>query len=143
MNIFENSEFETTRKEYAKEAKAKWGDTAAYKESAEKTADYSEDKWNKVNSTMDKIIAEFADCKRKGIASESNEAQTLAKKWQDFITENYYTCTKEILAGLGEMYVADERFRTNIDRHGDGTAQFMSDAIKAYAKDFCGDRTEN
>lgn len=83
---------------------------------------------------MEERIAEFADCKRKGFSPISTEAQALVKKWQDFITENYYTCTKEILAELGEMYVADERFCKNIDRHGDGTAQFMSDAIKAYCK---------
>lgn len=83
---------------------------------------------------MDSIIAEFADCKRRGLTSDSKEAQELVKRWQGFITENYYTCTKEILAGLGEIYVADERFRDNIDRHDNGTAQFMSDAIKAYCK---------
>ena len=46
MNVFDNSEFEAKREEYAKEAKEKWGDTAAYKESAEKTADYSADRWD-------------------------------------------------------------------------------------------------
>ena len=134
MNVFDNSEFEEKRNEYAKEAREKWGDTAAYKEYAEKTADYSEDKRKQVNSAMDERIAEFADCKRNGFAPESQKTQALVKKWQDFITENYYTCTKEILVGLGEMYVADERFQKNIDRHGDGTAQFMSDAIKVYCK---------
>ena len=79
---------------------------------------------------MDARIAEFADCKINGFAPESQKAQALAKGWKDFITENYYTCTKEILAGLGEIYVSDERFRENIDRRGDDTAQFMSEAIK-------------
>ena len=134
MNVFDNSEFEAKREEYAKEAKEKWGDTAAYKESAEKTADYSADRWEQINSVMNDKIAEFADCKRKGFAPDSKQAQALAKNWQDFITENYNTCTKEILASLGEMYVADQRFLKNIDRHGNGTAQFMSDAIKAYCK---------
>ena len=134
MNVFDNSEFEEKRNEYAKEARKKWGDTAAYKEYAEKTADYSEDKRKQVNAAMDERIAEFADCKRNGFAPESQKTQALVKKWQDFITENYYTCTKEILVGLGEMYVADERCQKNIDRHGDGTAQFMSDAIKVYCK---------
>lgn len=132
MDIFDNSEFEAKREEYAKEAKEKWGGTAAYKESAEKTAGYSADKWNKVNSAMDETIAEFAECLRNGFAPDSKEAQELVKRWQDFITDNYYTCTKEILAGLAEMYIADERFMKNIDRHGDGTARFMSDAIKVY-----------
>lgn len=134
MNVFDNSEFEAKREEYAKEAKEKWGDTAAYKESAEKTAEYSADMWEQVNSVMNDRIAEFADFKRKGFAPDSKQAQALAKNWQDFITENYYTCTKEILASLGDMYVADQRFLKNIDRHGNGTARFMSDAIKAYCK---------
>ena len=134
MDVFDNHAFETKRAEYAKEAREKWGDTAAYKESAEKTARYSTDKWKQVNDAMDKRIGEFAACKAEGFASDSAEAQKLAEKWQAFITENYYTCTKEILASLGEMYVADERFRENIDRHGDGTARFMSDAIKTYCK---------
>lgn len=132
MDIFDNSEFEAKREEYAKEAKEKWGGTAAYKESEVKTAGYSADKWNKVNSAMDELIAEFAECLRNGFAPDSKEAQELVKRWQDFITDNYYTCTKEILAGLAEMYVSDERFMKNIDRHGDGTARFMSDAIKVY-----------
>ncbi|MGN0610280.1 MAG: TipAS antibiotic-recognition domain-containing protein, partial [Ruminiclostridium sp.] len=130
--IFDNSEFEAKREEYAKEAKEKWGDTAAYKESEEKTAGYSADKWNKVNSAMDELIAEFAECRKNGFATDGNQAQELVKRWQDFITDNYYTCTKEILAGLAEMYIADERFMKNIDRHGDGTARFMSEAIKVY-----------
>ena len=50
-------------------------------------------------------------------------------KLQDFITQNYYTCTDEILAGLGKMYVADERFKKNIDKYGEGTAEFAAEAI--------------
>ena len=59
-------------------------------------------------------------------------AQSWAKELQDFFTEHYYTCKKEILAGLGQMYVADERFKSNIDKHGKGTAEFISNAIKVY-----------
>ena len=61
-------------------------------------------------------------------------AQALVKEWQDFISAHYSRCTKEILAGLGEMYTADERFRKNLDRFGDGTAAFLSGAIAAYCK---------
>ncbi|MGN0598301.1 MAG: MerR family transcriptional regulator [Oscillospiraceae bacterium] len=132
MKVFDNSEFENMREQYAKEAKERWGSTAAYKESAEKTAGYTNEKWNEVNSGMDGIMVEFAECKKNGFAPDSGEAQQLVKKWQDFITDNFYVCTKEILSGLGEMYIADERFKANIDKHGDGTAQFMCDAIKVY-----------
>ena len=54
---------------------------------------------------------------------------------QNFITANYYTCTDEILAGLGKMYVADERFRKNIDKYGDETAEFASEAIALYVEE--------
>lgn len=132
MNVFDNSEFEAQRELYAKEAKEKWGRTDAYKESAGKTKGYSKEKWDEVNEGMNALMAEFAECKNRGNSSDSDRAQALVKKWQDYITENYYTCTNEILAGLGAMYTADERFRANIDRHGDGTAEFMCEAIKVY-----------
>ena len=134
MNVFDNSEFSAKRNEYAKEAKEKWSNTDAFRESEEKTKGYTEKKWNDINSAMNDIMAEFAKCKSDGFTPDSKEAQTLVKKWQDFITENYYKCTKEILAGLGEMYIADERFKANIDKHGSGTAQFMCDAIKVYCR---------
>jgi hypothetical protein len=51
---------------------------------------------------------------------------------QNHISENYYLCTNEILAGLGQMYVADERFKNNIDKRADGTAEFICEAIAAY-----------
>ena len=67
-----------------------------------------------------------------GNTPESDSAQALVRKWQNYITENYYTCTKEILSGLGMMYVGDERFKANIDKCGEGTAEFMSKAIEFY-----------
>ena len=132
MNVFDNSEFETQRDSYAKEAREKWGNTAAYKEYSAKA--YSEEKQSELNDGMNALIADFAGCMADENTPESKEAQALVKKWQDCITKNHYTCTKEILAGLGEMYVADERFKKNIDRHSDGTALFMSEAIKEYCR---------
>lgn len=128
MSAFDNSELEA----YKAEAKEKWGQTAAYKEHEEKTKNYSKGKWNSLAEEMDAIMAEFALCMKSGAAPDSAEAQALAKALQDHISANYYLCTKEILAGLGQMYVADERFRANIDKHGGGTASFVSEAVAAY-----------
>lgn len=130
MNAFDNSEFEAQREKYTAEAKKKWGETAAYKEFAEKN--HTEEQQNAAFSGMENLMSEFAECKNSGALPDGEKAQTLVKKWQDFITENFYTCTKEILSGLGEMYAADERFAANIDKHGDGTAEFMRNAIRAY-----------
>ena len=128
MKAFDNSEFE----KYKAEAKEKWGKTDAYKEHAERTKNYSKQQWNDLAEGMDHIMAEFAVCKRKVETPDSTEVQNLVKMLQNHITENYYLCTNEILAGLGQMYAADERFKNNIDKHADGTAAFIGEAIKVY-----------
>ena len=132
MTAFDNSDYETARKQYETEAKERWGATDAYKEHAEKTANYTAEKWQEVNDGLNTALAKFSECMQKGSSADSVEAQKLVKELQDYITENYYTCTNEILAGLGQMYVADERFKNNIDKHADGTAEFISEAIKFY-----------
>ena len=78
------------------------------------------------------IFAEFSVCKRNGAKADSVEAQVLVAKLQAYITANYYTCTDEILAGLGKMYVADERFKKNIDKYGEGTSAFVVEAIDLF-----------
>ena len=130
MSAFDNSEFEA----YKAEAQEKWGKTAAYQEHAEKTKHYSKETWNRLTGEMDQIIGEFAGWMNTGAAPDSAEAQNLVKRLQNHITAHYYLCTDEILAGLGQMYVADERFRRNMDRHGDGTAAFISEAIAVYCR---------
>ena len=132
MTAFDNSDYETARKQYEVEAKQRWGETDAYKEHQEKTADYSKDKWQEVNDGLMTIFAKFAECMKNGNTADLDDAQALVKELQNYITENYYTCTTEILAGLGLMYVADERFKANIDKSGDGTAEFASKAIENY-----------
>ena len=134
MNTFNNNEYETARKQYADEAKQRWGKTDAYKESEQKTAGYSADKWNGVNAGLNAVLTGFAIALKDGAAPESESAQSLVKKLQQYITDNFYTCTNEILAGLGQMYVLDERFKNNIDKAGEGTAEFISEAIKIYCK---------
>ena len=118
--------------DYTKEVQERWGKTEAYSEYDEKVKGYSAEKFGEINAGLDSILGEFAVCMQNGFSPASAEAKTLVKKLQDYITENYYTCTDEILAGLGQMYVNDERFRKNIDKHADGTAEFISKAIRKY-----------
>ena len=127
---FDNQKLEAMKNEYAKEVKERFGQTDAYKESKEKTKNYSCEDWNQVEAEANEIMKKFAE--KKELPPESKEAQELVAQWQAFITEKYYTCTKEILSGLGIMYTQDERFKKNIDMHGEGTAEFMSEAIKVY-----------
>ena len=130
MKAFDNSEFE----KHKDEVKEKWGKTDAYREHAQRTKNYSKQKWNDLAAEMDHIMAEFALCMRKDETPDSAVAQILVKLLQNHITENYYLCTNEILAGLGQMYVADERFKNNIDKHADGTAAFICEALEVYCR---------
>lgn len=131
MNAFDNSDI----KKYESEVKEKWGKTKAYSEYKSKSKDYTQDKFNSLTEGMNEILGEFALCMKNGAEPDSSEAQNLVLTLQNHISENYYNCTKEILAGLGQMYVYDERFKNNIDKHGDGTADFISESIKLYCID--------
>ena len=117
--------------EYAAQAKASWGDTPAYKEYEEKSKGRTKADMQKINVQIMDIFAEFGAIRDTDPASE--QAQTLVKKLQDFITENMYTCTDEILSGLGKMYAGGGDFTTNINKYGgEGTAEFAAAAIEKY-----------
>lgn len=120
---------------YDLEARERWGETAAYHEHEKKTKGYTKEKWAEANDGLMAIFVEFATCKANGAIPSSPEVQALVAKLQNHITANYYTCTDEILAGLGKMYVADERFKKNIDKYGVGTAEFASEAIALYCQE--------
>ena len=117
---------------YKEEVQEKWGNTGAYREHIEKTKNYSPDQWQNATDGLNAIFADFSLCMINGFEPNASRSQSLVKKLQQYITDNYYTCTKQILAGLGQMYVSDERFRSNIDQNGEGTASYVSAAIHAY-----------
>ena len=120
---------------YSTEARERWGNTDAYREHEKKTKNYTKEKWAEINEGLMAIFAEFAECKNNRFAVNSSEAQSLVVKLQEYITQNYYACTCEILAGLGQMYIADERFKKNIDKYGEGTAEFASEAIGVFCQE--------
>lgn len=127
MNAFDNSEFE----KYKAEAKEKWGKTKAFEEFETKNKNRGEAENNFLGGEMMDIFRKLGEIKSLSPASE--EAQNLVKTLQDFITNHYYTCTDEILSGLGKMYIGDERFKENIDKAGGtGTAEFSAKAIEIY-----------
>ena len=122
----------SSMKDYKNEIEQRWGETKAYNEYSKKTKNYSKDKWNNIIAGMDNIINEFSVSMKEGKSADSLEVQNLVNILQKYITDNYYECTKEILAGLGKMYIADERFRNNMNKHGEGTAEFISKAIEVH-----------
>ena len=129
---FDTTEIEAAKKKYAEEAKRRWGDTAAYVEYEKRTSRAGDAQQKMLDDEGAMLLREFG--RNRSLAPDSPEAQALVKKWQDYITAHFYTCTKEILSCLGQMYVGDERFTQHIDGYGEGTAAFMSAAIEAYTR---------
>ena len=127
--------FDTSKiDEYAAQAKASWGDTPAYKEYEERSKGRTKADMQKIHVQLMDIFAEFGAIRDTDPAAE--QAQTLVKKLQDFITENMYTCTDEILSGLGKMYAAGGEFTTNINKYGgEGAAEFTAKAIEKYCRE--------
>ena len=119
-------------KQHENEVRERWGDTEAYKESARRTADYTAADWNELSAGLDAIMKGFAGLAAEGAAPDDEQACAQVEQLKQYITERMYTCTDEILSGLGDMYVADERFRKNIDRHGEGTAAYVGECIRSY-----------
>ena len=129
FSAFDTSEMDS----YGAQAKEKWGKTEAYKEFEQKTAGQTSDQMRSTGDALMDIFAQFGDVRH--LSPASREAQALVAKLQGFITEHYYTCTKQILQGLGQMYIAGDSMTENIDKAGGaGTAQFAHDAIDVYCK---------
>lgn len=121
--------------EYAEEAKKKWGNTDAYKEYEEKTKGKSKAQQNQMGANLMELFVEFGDMIKTGAKPTDEAVQAQVKKLQDYITDHFYTCTNEILSGLGKMYAGGGDFTANIDKAGgEGTAVFVNQAIEAYCK---------
>ncbi|CBK74135.1 transcriptional regulator, MerR family [Butyrivibrio fibrisolvens 16/4] len=133
-NIMDFTAFDTSKlEEYTRKAKEQWGDSNAFSEYEQKSASRSKDDEKKLWSDFMKLFEKSG--KLKDSDPKSAEAQAMVKDIRNYITQNFYKCTKEILAGLGKMYSADGEFKTNIDKAGGkGTAEFVSRAIAEYVK---------
>ena len=116
-----------------KEAKRRWGETAAYKEFEQKWEDKTKEDVAAATDGLNKIFAEFGSLKT--LPENDRTVQEKVAELKNYITEHFYTCTDEILKGLGAMYIADPRFKENIDTvGGTGTAEFVSRAIEVFVK---------
>ncbi len=134
MKIFKDKEYIEAKDKYKDEVINRWSNTNAYKEHLNKTQNYTKEVWQEIGIKLNNIFKEFNTLliNKKNI----NDIDVLnqVKVLQDFISETQYTCTKEILLSLGNMYINDERFKNNIDKVGLGTAEFINKAIIEYCK---------
>lgn len=117
--------------QYAKEAEKTWGHTAAYREFAEKNL--TKEQQQTAGAGLMAIFKDFAACKDG--APDAPQAQAAVQTLQAYISAHFYSCSNDVLKGLGQMYGAGGEFTENIDAYaGAGTAAFAAKAIEAYCK---------
>lgn len=129
---FDMTEIEEYKTKYEKETQERWGHSDAYKQSKKKTAKYKKEDWQRIMTESGKIFGKFAEYKDFDVSDPRVQEQVV--NWKQYITKYFYECTDDILLGLSQMYVADERFTKNIDKYGEGVAEFMSNSIKYYCE---------
>lgn len=129
---FDMSEIEKHKEKYAEEAKQKYGATDAYKESERRTSKYTKEDWARITKNQENIYRGLAELMSMGRMPSDSDVQDFVGKARQHITDNFYNCTPEIFRGLGEMYIADQRFTENIDKFKTGLAGFLSEGIKYY-----------
>jgi MerR family transcriptional regulator, thiopeptide resistance regulator len=119
--------------QYADEAKERWGDTDAYKQSMQRTSRYTKEDWLKIKSESAELNQRFAAALTSGVAADSEPAMDLAEEHRQQIGRWYYDCGYDVHRGLADMYISDERFTRTYDDMVPGLARFVHDAIKANA----------
>lgn len=132
VNKMDFTAFDTSKiDEYASQAKASWGNTPEYREFEEKSKNRTTQESQIINTQMMAIFTEFGTMLN--LNPNSEKVQSQVKKLQDFISENFYSCSNEILYSLGNMYACGGDFTKNIDSYGgNGTAEFVFQAVKIY-----------
>ncbi len=128
------SEYEKERDRFEEEAKQRWGKTEAYREYESRKKEKGAAENETAQNALEAVLKDFGKAAGEECSPDDPKVLALVRRLQDCITSHYYRCTDEILKGLGIMYVSDERFKKNIDRHGEGTAELISRAIEVYLK---------
>lgn len=127
FEVFDKNEME----QYKSEVRERWGDSKAYQEYEQREASQDSREYGRYADEMMIIFGGFGGMRE--LSPDDQAVQDQVAALQTHINENFYTCTNEILSGLGEMYVCDERFKKNIDdAGGEGTAEFVRQAISVY-----------
>lgn len=119
--------------EYEGEARERWGDTEAYQESARRTARYGEAEWSEIRGESSEIVRRLVELMAAGAPADGAEARALGERHREHISRWFYPCSAQMHRGLGQMYIADERFTRTYEREAPGLAQYFRDAIVAGA----------
>jgi hypothetical protein len=119
--------------EYEAEVQERWGDTDAYKQSAERTKRYTKADWSQIKAEMDENTAAFVALMDAGVPSDSPEALALAEAKREHINKWFYDCPVEFYVNMACIWVNDPRFTKNIDKAKPGLAAYQYAAVQALA----------
>ena len=119
--------------EYEDEARDRWGHTEAYRESARRTQAYGEAEWSEIRRESEAIVGELIELMSAREPAGGEAARALAERHREHISRWFYLCSPKMHRGLGEMYIADERFQRTYEREAEGLAAYFHDAIVANA----------
>ena len=119
--------------EYEREAEERWGDTEAWAQSQRRTAAYTKEDWVRIKEEGEAVERRFAEALRSGVPADSEQAMDIAEEHRQQISRNFYDCPPGMHAGLGRMYVEDERFTAHYEKRATGLAQYVSTAVQANA----------
>jgi DNA-binding transcriptional MerR regulator len=119
--------------QYDAEVEERWGETDAYRESRRRTSSYTKEDWLRIKAEGADVERRFAEAQRSGVAADSEQAMDVAEEHRQHISRWFYDCPPEMHAGLGRMYVEDERFTAHYEQIAPGLAQYVSTAVQANA----------
>lgn len=118
---------------YEDEARERWGDTEAYRESARRAARYGEPEWAEIREQADEIVRDFAAALDAGEPADGERARAVAQRHREHITRWFYPVSTDMHRNLAELYVADPRFAASYDKVAGGLAAYVHDAVVANA----------
>ncbi|MFP5372135.1 MAG: MerR family transcriptional regulator [Actinomycetes bacterium] len=118
---------------YEEEVQERWGETEAYAQSTRRTAAYGKEDWLRIRAEGEDVETRFAAALAAGVPADSERAMDIAEEYRQQISRNFYDCPPGMHAGLGRMYVEDERFTAHYEKRAPGLARYVSDAVQANA----------
>jgi DNA-binding transcriptional MerR regulator len=120
-------------KAYEQEAKERWGNTDAYRESQRRTKGYTKQDWERYRAENGAVTSALVSAMAAGKKTDDPEVMDLAEQARLVIDRWFYPCSHEMHTRLADMYEADPRFAENIDKAAPGLTPYLSAAIRANA----------
>jgi len=119
-------------KQYADEAKQRWGHTDAYKESQERVSKMTKGEMAEIQAANENLILRLVS--KMHLDPADGEVQALVAEHFNAL-KYFYEPNLEMYSGMANMYVDDERFKAYYDKFQPSLAEFLSQGMKVYCQE--------